>query len=200
MELEDVWKEIGDSSQPGRGLEGDLRKQNRSGHPLLKIRRDLVITLGWGVLISLVYLLIMILYPHWTMIVGFGIGLLFNTWIGAQAVLLHRSLPDRIDPAKPLLPLMEEHHAAVSYWIRVQLQMGKFIYPIAACAGFMLALLIEKGDLTDLQKKPILPIAMLITAIIMIPLGHLASKYLVRHSYGAHLKHLQELIDELKNG
>lgn len=200
MDLENVWKEMQRGNQDAGREHASLHKHNRSGHPLLKIRRDLLITLGWGTVISTVYVAIMILYPHWTMIVGFGTGLIFNTWIGAQAVLLRRSLPDHIDPDKPLLPLMEEQHAAVSYWIRMQLQMGKFIYPIAACAGFLLALLIEKGNLTDLQKKPILPIAMLVTAIIMIPLGHLASKYLVRHSYGAHLKHLQELIDELKNG
>lgn len=196
MNLENAWKEM-QSGSSGIGPE-PVKWKGRSGHPLLMIRRGLMITLIWGIGISIVYLLIMAIYPHWVILCGLGVVLAFNTWIGVRAVLMRRSIPDHIDPEKPLLPLMEEQHASVTNWMKMQLQIGKFIYPVSASTGFMLALLIKNGDLSALHNKPVVPIAMVVTALVMIPLGHWLAKFLFKYSYAGYLKHLQELINELK--
>jgi hypothetical protein len=154
----------------------------------------------YGIVISVGYLAIMIFFPHWQLLLLFSIVLAFNIYFVLRGIQLYNNIPDQINAEGSVLEEMQGHHKAVSEWIQMQLLSARFVYPVAAAAGFLFGgMLGSEKSIDQLLSKPIFSISMVIAVIIFTPIGHLLGKWFVKISYGKYLKSLQENIDELKN-
>jgi hypothetical protein len=202
MEWEKAWKQIEDGNSPGLDsyLGANKKTPWRSKHPLQQIRKSLMWTNMYGIVITLGYIVIMVFYPHWQLVLLFSIVAIFNIYFIVRGIQLYKNIPDHISAEASLLHEMETQHSAVKKWVDMQLLTAKFVYPVAAAAGFLFGgMLGSERSIGELFGKPIFSISMIAAVIIFTPIGHYLGKYLVKISYGKYLTRLQQNIDELKN-
>lgn len=201
MEWEKTWKQLENEGQGGLGsyLEEKNAKKLSSRHPLLKIRRSLLATSIYGVIISLGYAFLMYDFPYWQLLLGFGVVLTFNIYFIVKGIKLYRNVPGYISGSVSLLKELEEQHEAVSEWIRLQLLAARFVYPVAVATGFLLGgMLGSEKSIEFLMSKPLFGISMVVSVVLFTPLGHWVGRKFTRWSYGRHLDNLKKLIDDLR--
>jgi hypothetical protein len=200
MNLENNWKEWNDPQ--AAELEGLLQpatlKKRQPNGPLDKISASLVIYMGYGVLISLLYIYILVRYPQLPLFLTIGAVLAFNLWALFDAWKQYRSLQNTI-AGETVLQEMERHYQTISRWIRLQKLTGLFIYPFAATGGFMLGGMLGSGrTISAFMSRPVVWVALGVTLLVLIPLCHALTRWMTKKSFGKHLGHLGEQIEKLK--
>lgn len=201
MDWEKTWKQLESGNkdelesyfQPGK----PLKKTGR--HPLQQIRRSLILTSVWGIVISAGYVFLMFIFPYWQILLGFSIVLFFNIYSIVKGLQLRSNIPSNISGDSSLLAEMERQYKAVTDWIRAHTMTAIFIYPVAAATGFMLGGVLGSGKPLDLLfTRNIFWISLIISAIALTPVAYYFSKLMVRITYAKYLKKLKENIDELR--
>ncbi|HEX5668200.1 MAG TPA: hypothetical protein VFX73_05300 [Chitinophagaceae bacterium] len=201
MDWEKTWKQLESENKGGLEpyLEHGKQFKKESRHPLHSIRRSLVITSVWAIVISAGYIYLMFRFPYWQLLLGFSIVLLFNFYSVIKGIQLYRSIPANISGNTSLLAEMEKQYHAVLGWISMQKITAIFVYPVAAATGFMLGGMIGSEKPVDLLlTKKFFWISGIIAMVVITPLAHYFAKLLVKYSYGKYLVKLKENIDELR--
>lgn len=202
MSIEKNWKEINDYQDndlanmlnPGR-----LQKLH-SSNPLQKIKNLLFYSILWSVIISGGYIYIIIAYPFWPIILCIGIVLLFNCWVGYNAWQQYREILPPNHGKTSLLASLEKNYYGIKEWMRLQMKVAIFVYPIAAAGGFMLGGMMGSGKSIDyFMSKPVVLISLIITVLILVPICIYIAKWIFKKSFGKHLAHLKSNIDQLRN-
>ncbi len=201
MELEKIWGEMNEKAGDQSRLPGQFPwERDKSLHPLVQVRRNLLKTNVSGILISLGYIVLMVWYPVWPLLLGFSIVLVFNTVFIYQGIVLRRGLPATVDPSHSMLAEMKIQYAAIQKWVNNQMYAARFVYPVAAATGFMLGGMLGSGKpLEALFVKPVFPIVMLVSMVAFAFAGLWLAKKLFQIAYGKHLEGLQQNIDILES-
>lgn len=202
MSVENNWRSL--DSQTDELLssllsEGQFQKLH-SQNPLMKIKRQLILS-GWmATVLCILYSVLLIKFPFWQLLVCIGILLLF-TFAGAYTSFKYAiSIPPYINGEGSLLQEMEKHYFTIKRWGDFQMKAALLVYPFAAAGGFMLGGMVGSGKSIEFfMSKPKVIIVLIITIAVLVPLSMLLAKFLFNKSFGVHLKKLKANIDELKS-
>jgi hypothetical protein len=200
MDLDKIWGELGEEPVEGGLIKGQSQLKNvKSLHPLIEVRNNLRITNIWGIVISIGYIVLMILYPYWQVLLGFSVVLTFNIVFIVQGIKLRRQLPRSVDAGHSMLQEMKVHHAAVTKWIDNQMYAARFVFPVAAASGFMMGGIWGSGKSLELLfTKPVFPISMVVSAVVFSFAGLWLARKMFGISYKKFLDRLQVNIDLLE--
>ena len=201
MSIEQNWKKMneeGDDDLSSLLREGRLQKMH-SSNPLQKIKYSLVVSIAYAILIAALYVYVLIRFPYWQVIVCIGIVLLFTIWGGYTSYIQYRNIRPWVSGSKPLLEEMEKHYTGIRDWMRLQMKVAIFIYPVAAAGGFMIGGIVGSGKSIDyFLSKPVVIIALIIAVVVLVPCCIWLAKWMFKKSYGKHLATLKKNIDALK--
>lgn len=178
---------------PGKGLDHGSR------HPLRQLRRNMFIGFVWAVLISLGYLILMFVFPIWPVVTGLAVVLAFNLYFLLRSYRLYRQLPALLSGHNSLLQGLEQFYEAFMETNRLTMFAAKFVYPVAAAAGFMLGGVLGSGKSLELLfRKPVFPLTMVGVAVLITPFALKLAARLTEAAYGKYLRQLKDHLDALK--
>jgi len=202
MSIEQNWKRLNEQEdndlsqllQPGR------LKRLHSSNPLQKIKFNLLMNIIGAVLIAGFYVYVLIRFPQWPVLLCIGMVMLFTLWAGYTSWLQYKSI-DTFATGYSLLAQMEKQYAAINAWMKTQLRVAIFVYPVAAAGGFMIGGMAGSGkSIAFFMGKPVVLAALIITVLILVPVCMWLAKWMFKKSFGKHLATLKGNIDALKTG
>lgn len=202
MDLENTWKSIDEKDGLLENiLDKPVYHPPASLHPLRKLRTNLLIGIGWGILITIGYILILFYFPIWQVQSVVVLLIAFNSWLIAYSWILYRKTPSSISPSLTIREEIERNHRTFMRWWKLQEWVGLFVYPFAATGGFFLGGTIGSGKTVEqLLTNPIILWTLLITIVISVPLSFFSARWMFRYAYGKHLDRLKKLLDEISVG
>lgn len=200
MDLRQTWQQSQEHGKerledflPGKGLDHGSR------HPLHQLRRNMFFGFIWAVLISLGYLILMFIFPIWPVVAGLAVVLAFNIYFLLSSYQLYRQLPALLNGHHSLRQGLERFYEAFMETNRLTMYAAKFVYPVAAAAGFMLGGVLGSGKaLETLFQKPAFPLIMIGVALLITPFALKLAAWLTEAAYGKYLRQLKDHLDALK--
>lgn len=201
MKPDEQWKKL--EEQQDKDLSALINMKTISSlpsiDPLEKIKRNLIINSLWGVLIVALYIYILVHFPFWQLFVSIGLVMLFTILGVYSALTLYLRMNQKL-PADSVLNEMERHYQNIQQWMRIQQNIGLFLYPVSAAGGFMLGGFVGSGKPIEVfMSKPIIIIILLVVIAILVPLCYLLAKWMNSKSFGRYADQLKRNIDELKS-
>jgi hypothetical protein len=202
MSIEKNWQnwdkqadaDLSDLLQPGQ-----LEKLHSSS-PLKKIKFYLLVSMIWSVLIAAIYVYMMIQFPQWPVLLCIGVVLLFTLWAGYSSWQQYKSI-DPYAGVGSLLSQMQKHYDGIHIWMKNQMKVAVFVYPVACTGGFMIGGMMGSGkSIAFFLSKPPVIAALLISIAVLVPVCIWFSKWMFKKSFGKHLDTLKKNIDALKAG
>lgn len=200
MSIEETWKNIGTETDEALSklLKPSSLGKLQSSSPLAKIQRNMLMNSIWGILIGIGYIFILIFFPFWQVRLCISLVLIFTIWAVFTTLKQYNNIRIGV-PEHSVLSEMERHYHNIKKWISLQQWVGLLIYPISAAGGFMLGGSLGAGKSVDeILAKPKMVIAMIIVAIVLVPLAYLLAKWMSKKAFGNHLATLKKNIDALK--
>lgn len=168
-------------------------------HPLMKLKKNLLVNTIWGILITIGYIVIMIMTPIWPVLVALGITTAFNVLIIVQAIQLYRSIKTSISSTDSVLSILKKHYQEISAWCTMQNKLAIWVYPFAAVGGYVYGGVLSSGkSFEELFSSPLFFWALAVMLIILIPISLYAAKYMTRKAFGVHLETLKATIQNLE--
>lgn len=201
MNLEENWKDL--PAQTDDDLSALLKPGKlsslRSSHPLITIQRNLTYNIGFGIVISLLYLWVFITFPFWQVFVCIGVVFLFTLLGTIQGYSLLKRL--KADPGDmPLLKSLEFQHNMIRRWIRLQERVAVAVYPFAGAGGFMIGGFVGSGkSIDEFMGKGMVQIILVVVLVVIVPLTYLLARWMNKVAFGKHLDKLKENIEALKS-
>jgi hypothetical protein len=169
--------------------------------PLYRLKKNLRINIGWGVLICIIYIVAIILLtlPIFRISMIFLLG--FTLWAIYTTIRLYKSIEPGITSKHSLLEDMQLHYNAINNWMKAQEKAALIFYPIGILGGFFMGGVVGSGKtVSELLMKPAILIAIPIILLVLVPASHNLAKWMNKKAFGDHLIKLKENIDHLKNG
>ncbi|MBK7215174.1 MAG: hypothetical protein IPH88_18175 [Bacteroidales bacterium] len=200
MDIENTWKNIeGSDGLLDKVLANPGLRNKPSKHPLVKLRQNLLMGLGWAIAITIGYILLLIFFRIWQVNLALVIMIAFNSWLIVLSWKQYKRTPTSISAALSLKDELQSNYDNFRQWWRIQERVSLFVYPFALAGGFILGATIGSGKTADqLMGNPRVLIILLITMLIMVPVSFYFARLLFRLSYGKHLERLKGLIAELE--
>lgn len=201
MDLKELWNkpEAQTQADPERkALEVMLSGQSRG--ILSKLRRKLLLKIGWGAAIGLTALVLILLQPSNNgilFLMGFMIFMVLL--LGSVLVRYYFNLPNRLDMDREVLPVMKEYNQLIRSALRFEERVGAlFIIPSPAIGA--IASMISDNDpigesLTDWKFLLIL----VVVTIAFAPIGIKMARWMNKVAFGKYLDQLSSNIAALEN-
>lgn len=104
----------------------------------------------------------------------------------------------RVSMAGSLLKVLEFYRHSLHTMLRRENLLGILFTPFSAMLGFLWAFIEKNGTATGVFADPRLLTIMVITGIIMAPLGGWMVRWMNQKSFGPYLEHLQNSLDDLR--
>jgi hypothetical protein len=201
MKPDEQWKKLEEQQDKDLSALINMNTISRlpSIDPLEKIKRNLIFNSIWGVLIVALYTYILINFPFWQLFASIGLVMLFTMAGVYSALALYLRMNQKL-PSDSVLNEMERHYQNIQQWMRIQQNIGLFLYPVSAAGGFMLGGFVGSGKPIEVfMGKPMVIIILLLVIAILVPLCYLLAKWMNRKSFGQYADQLKKNIDELKS-
>ncbi len=201
MSVENTWDNInsGQDEELGALLNSSNLKKLPSQNPLGKIKKTLFYNIVWGVLISIIILILLIYLHIWQVQLTLIVVFIFSLWAVFTAWQQYKKMDTDVSANSPLLTEMKRHHNSIHEWMHTQQRVALFIYPISATGGFMLGGAEGSGKpVAELMNKPLALITLLIALVILVPACYYVTRWMFKVSFGKHLKALNENIQTLE--
>lgn len=192
---EPVDEELDDMLKPG------FSSRFQPHHPLVKLKKNLLINMVWGVLITISYLVVMVFYPIWPVVIALLVNISFNAVAMLGAIRLFRSINTTISGSGSLLQELQEHYHDIRAWGQLQLKLALWVYPFAVAGGYILGATIRSGrSLEELLQKPIFIWVLLLAVVVLVPASYFLAKWMFKKSFGRHLDALKQTIESIQAG
>ncbi len=199
-DLKQLWQEERNGAEMlEQILVSESYKKPADKSPLAKLKTNLAIHIGYALIITVAYALVVFHFPYWQIQGCILLLIVFNLWAIKKAYELYKN----IDPnlwEHNVLQELKSHHHAFTEWEKQSLRVTLFVYPFAIAGGFMLGGTIGMGNTLEafLAKDMVVPM-LLITTILFIPVGYLLTKWFTKIAFGIYVEQLKARIDELEN-
>ena len=202
MDIEKSWKEWKEEGGDWDNLvKVSISKNRQTLDPLYKLRRNLKINIGWGILICSLYIAAIIYFTLPLFRISILLLLGFSIWALITAIKLYKRIEPGIHSSHSLLEDMQRHYNAIHGWMKTSEKVALFFYPIGAVGGFMMGGVIGSGKTVgEFMSKPPVLIALLIVLVTLTPACYYLAKWMNKKAFGDHLEKLRENINHLKNG
>lgn len=170
-----------------------------SQSPLLKIKRTLLMTIFGGIVFCGLYLFIIFYLEYWQVRLAMTIVLAFSIWAVYSSLHQYRNIKTDILANSSVLDELKRQQKSITEWIRLQIRVALFVYPISAGGGFMLGGALGSGrTIVDFLSRPYVGIIFIVLVIVITPICHLIAKRVYKVSFGNHLAIMQQNIEELE--
>ena len=170
-----------------------------SSNPAEKIRKNLLIHVGWAIIIALLYLYLIFAISYWQIQVILVIMILFSVWAIWTALQQYKKLENISLAASPLLTELKFQYGSLINWMKTQEKIGLFFYPLSAAGGFMLGGIKGSGkSLAVLLSHPAFVWTMIIAAVLAIPACFYLAKWMFKMSFGKLLNQMKRNIEHLE--
>ena len=200
MDLENIWK---NSSGNDKALERLLQQRNMeklpSKLPLQKLKKTLLASLVWALLITVGYVVLFFYVSIWQVRLALVIMTIANSWIIYESWLLYKNTPATISAGNNLKQELQKNYNGFQAWWRIQEKVSLFIYPIAVSGGFILGGQVGSGKPVEafLYNQKMLMI-LAICILVIVPLCYLFARWIFNYAYGKQLNKIKALLDELE--
>jgi uncharacterized membrane protein YhdT len=166
--------------------------------PLVKLKRNLALHIGYAIAITLGYAWVIYYFPLWQVQACMLLLITFNLWGIVKSYDLYKNINLEMSDANVLAELKKHYHA-FSEWKRQSLRAALWVYPFAAAGGFMLGGTVGSGKPVEVfMASPFILIALAIMIVILVPLGYWLAKWMTKVAFGKYVDQLKERIDELE--
>jgi len=197
MDLKEAWKKLEQEklNQPVLGA-AEVRKTSK--HPVQKLIQLSKVTLGFAVFFELgfIYLFIIMVQPIVKVfLVIMMIAYLFFFLVNYR-ILKDIQQSFRLD--LNLKSTLKQVYNNMMSTLAFQRKASIIIYPLAATAGFLMGLAVEKDAAVMMQKWQVI-LALVISIIILTPSCYYLARWMEKVSYGKYLNQLRALIEQFEN-
>lgn len=202
MDIEQSWKEWNSEDMDwDKMVKDSISAKWLPLDPLYRLKKNLRINIGWGVLICIIYIVAILLMtlPIFRISMIFLLG--FTLWAIYTTISLYKNIEPGINSKHSLLEDMERHYNAISNWMKAQEKAALFFYPIGILGGFFMGGVVGSGKtVSELLTRPAVLIALPILLLVLVPASNYLAKWMNKKAFGDHMVKLKENIDQLKNG
>ena len=201
MSIEKIWREASTENEELNQMLGKLDViQLNSQSPLKQLKNRTGVSIAFGVLIILLYLVLFYYFKLWTFRLAIIIVVGANLWLLLKTVKLYQSIMVIISPFASLKEQLTTTLDNFHQWWKLQQKIGLIIFPIAVTGGFTLGLVAGSGRALDsYMNKPFVWIVLFISLLVFAFLGLRLTKKMYSLSYGKQLESLKENIRLLEN-
>jgi hypothetical protein len=201
MSIEKIWREASTENEELNQMLGKLDViQLNSQSPLKQLKNRTGVSIVFGVLIILLYLVLFYYFKLWTFRLAIIIVVGANLWLLLKTVKLYQSIMVIISPFASLKEQLTTTLDNFHQWWKLQQKIGLIIFPIAITGGFTLGLVAGSGKALDsYMNKPVVWIVLGVSLIVFAFLGLRLTKKMYSLSYGKQLESLKENIRLLEN-
>ena len=180
-------------------LKKEVLSQLVSNNPAQKIRKNLLIHVGWAVIISLLYLYLIFTITYWQIQVILALMILFSVWAIWTALVQYKKLDNLSHAETPVLTKLKYQYGSLINWMRTQEKIGLFFYPLSAMGGFLLGGAEGSGKpISVLLSHPAFLWTMVIAGLLAIPACYYLAKWMFKLSFGKLLNQLKQNIEALE--
>lgn len=191
--LESLWNSL--SAAPTPELKSAQSLQASTADPLSKLRRNIRINSGYGILFGLGFLALFIYFNFfWVrfflgiLLVGYALSVIYNSYL-LRKVLITPAADENIRLRLSL----------IYYRMKKALQTIEiaaiFFYPISLTAGFIMALA-DAGKLDKLSTEPFLQWMLVGCFVVFVPLCYLLTKWLNKLAFGKEVDRIYALMTD----
>lgn len=173
--------------------------QQRSHHPLWKLRRAIRLNLIFGTVITLGYVALFPFIGDGVVLAFFALVLMYNVWSLVNTLQLYRRIPDHVPADHDLLSVLRQQVASTAAWMKLHQRTGLVMYPLAVTAGFLLGGMHGSGSPPELfLAKPAIQIALVVALMVLVPLCYFLVRWMTHAAFGVHVEALRARIAELE--
>jgi hypothetical protein len=192
--LESLWSSLSTASTPE--LISAQKLQASSADPLLKLRLNIRINSGYGILFSLLFLALFVYFDFFwvrfflgVVLLGYVLAIVYNSYL-LRRVLITPAADENIRIRLSL----------IYYRMKKALQTVEiaalFFYPFSLTAGFIMALA-EEGKLEKLSTEPLLQGLLVACFVLFVPLCYYLTKWLNKIAFGKEVDRIFDLLTAL---
>lgn len=198
-DLRELWKDNGNGGDLLiEVLKSKSFRKEPVHSPLVKLKKNLVINLGYAVVITLVYAGLFFYFPMWQVQACLLLLIGFNLWAIYKAWELYNHVEVTLKGENVLSSLQKVYQTFITWDKQIQ-RIGLFIYPFAAAGGFMLGGTLGsqksvENFMGDFRVQIVLGVAILV----LVPLCYLLAKWLNKMAFGKYVAQIKERIDDLE--
>ncbi|MCS6929483.1 MAG: hypothetical protein NZM43_08320 [Saprospiraceae bacterium] len=198
--MQQLWKQWSASAeQPERPLIQETDSLLRHPHhsPLLQLRRNARINLGFSVGFTAVFAILLAYFEHPYIRACLGVvvlGYVASAWHTYGQL---RRLPALPDMSGDLLPVVRAYRDLMQRWLAWQKRVALLFYPISAVGGALVGMSLG-GNLETLLEQPRIWWILGGIALAITPLAHLLAAYLSEAAFGRYLTQLHSIVDFLE--
>jgi len=201
MDIKKTWGEINDPQDGDLSslLQASKLSKFSSHSPLEKIKKNLLMNMIWTVLICLIYVVVIFYFQIWQVQICIVLVLLFSLWALYTAYQQYIHFNSNVSAGNTVLHELKRHHKSINDWMNMQQRVALLVYPVSAAGGFMLGGVLGSGKpVAVFMHKPFMPVILLITIVVLVPVCWYMARWMFNYSFGKHLKTLKKNIDALE--
>jgi len=196
MDLQQIWNQQDPRDDGPLPLRVDM---GGSHHPLARLRRALILNIGYGLVVSAAMCLLLIKAEGWPLSLAFTLVTAFCLWAVFDTWRLLTSLDPNVSTEQATLTELRRHHGAFVRWMRTQQRAGWFFYPISAFGGGLWGAVVgADAPVHIVLQKTSLLLVLILLALIMSPLCAWLARWMFQHAFGNQVDRLREMIRQLE--
>lgn len=196
MDLKEVWKKL-DQEKLNQSVLGAIEIRKNSKHPIQKLIQLFKVTLGFAIFFELAFTYLLVVTPQAIVKVFLILMIIVYLFFFLLNYRVLRNIQRSFRLDLNLKSTLKQVYDNTSSTLAFQRKASLIIYPLAATAGFLLGLSIEKDAALMIQKWQV-QIALLISIIILTPSSYLLARWMEKVSYGKYLAQLKDLLQQFE--
>jgi hypothetical protein len=197
MELGELWKKL-DSDKLSKPVLGAVHIQKKSKHPVQKLKNAYLWTTGFSLAFLIGFVVLFFLFDETIVKAGLVFMIVSYIFFFAANFSMYRKVNVVLPIDQSLKQALEHTYRFITDNIRFQERVALFIYPLAAASGFLMGGSAGSGNVEKMLEVKEVILIMIITSIVVTPIGFYLTRWMYKVSYGKCLIELKALIDEME--
>jgi hypothetical protein len=201
MNVEEAWQSMQDlSANRAAQLPEEQAIHQKEAHNVLSLLKTrLMWNLIFSFVIALLYVVLMIVIPEALVRAGLGIVLGFTLWAARTAWMEYIRIQPVLTPSNSVADTLQFHSDHLRAWMKLQEQVAKWVYPVAAATGFVwgASMGADKPIAAVMSHWP-MQVALLISTILLSIGGHYLGKWLTKKAFGEVVQQIESTLDSLQ--
>ncbi|MCC5918355.1 MAG: hypothetical protein JJU02_13630 [Cryomorphaceae bacterium] len=200
LDLNDYWQKSirGENNLPKINWKKLANKT--SNQPLQVLKKHLNANLYYGVILTIAYAVIIVMYPIWQVQIALAILIAFNVWFLYSGWNYRQKLKQYQLQDQGLLQQLKVLTQNFQTWLKLSERIAVFIYPVGVTGGFLLGGVLGSGSTVgEFLSIGFVQIALVICLVVLTPLSYLLARKLNHIAFGKYLQKISTMIEELEN-
>jgi Ca2+/Na+ antiporter len=197
MELRELWKKL-ESEKLSKPVVGAVHIQKKSKHPVEKLKRTYFASTLFAIFFLFCFIALLFLFHEPVVKTGIAVVVAIYIFFVYINFKTYKRIDTKLLLDQNLKSALEETYQFIKDNIRFQERFSLYIYPLCGAAGMLMGLATGGGEATKYLDNNFVLGLLVVVPLLLTPPCWLLAKWLHKVSYGASLKQLKELIDEME--